>query len=189
MKMKSEGFYLNALDNCHAKTFSDYLELGLNFQHTFTGSIPMRQIDVAAEWDAERAKKSVQWGIFSLPHDCFLGTTGLYAPRDIYRSWEFRILIGAPDYVGKGIGTEATRMVVDWGFRRLNAHRIWLGVNAENLGAIRCYEKVGFKREGTLREEIFCNGHYVDAIRMSILENEWTSPTTAKAESEVHVEK
>lgn len=177
MRLKGDLCELRPLSNDNAAEFSDFLG-GLNFRHTFTGSIPMREVDVAAEWDRERSAKSLQWGIFvPSPVKCigrFLGTTGLYSHRDIYRSWEFRILIGHPDYLGKGIGTEVTRMVVDWGFKRLNAHRIWLGVNAENLGAIKCYEKVGFKREGVLRDEIWCQGKYVDAIRMSILENEWS---------------
>ena len=89
-------------------------------------------------------------------------------------------MISAPGLLGKGIGTLATRAVVDWGFKRLNAHRIWLGCSAENLGAIKCYEKVGFKREGVLRDEIWCNGHYTDAIRMGLLESDW--------KEEVHVE-
>ena len=188
MNLMGELCDLNPLSNTYALKFADFLG-GLNFQHTFTGSIPMREVDVAAEWDRERAAKSLQWGIFS-PYPVtevrwrdggrFIGTTGLYSHRDIYRSFEFRILIGHPDCLGKGIGTEVTRMVVDWGFKRLNAHRIWLGVNAENLGAIKCYEKVGFKREGVLRDEIFCNGHYTDAIRMGLLESDW--------KEEVHVE-
>jgi RimJ/RimL family protein N-acetyltransferase len=188
MILRTDAFWLEPLKDDWAGHFSDFLRDGLNFKHTFTGSIPMRQIDVAAEWEAERQKKSLQWSIIT--HKLgFVGTTGLYSHRDIYRSWEFRILIGHPEALGHGIGTDATRLVVDWGFKRLNAHRIWLGVNAENVGAVKCYEKVGFKREGVLRDEIFCGGKYVDAIRMSILESEWTSPTLPKAESEVFVEK
>lgn len=175
MNMKGEKCKLLTLSDDRAGVFSGYLERGLNFQHTFTGSIPMREVDVASEWERERKLGSVMWGIHVTDFDYFIGTVGLYSHRDIYRSWEFRILIGHPDYLGKGIGEEATRMVVDWGFKRLNAHRIWLGVNEENVGAVKCYEKVGFKREGVLRDEIWINGKYVNAIRMSILEAEWGS--------------
>ncbi len=175
MLLRGKACCLEPLDDCWADLFAEFLSDGLNFEFTFTGSIPMRPIDVKAEWQAERQKKGVLWGIFAEGSVGFVGTVGLYAPRDIYRSWEFRILIGKPGELGKGIGTEATRMVVDWGFTRLNAHRIWLGCNTENIGAIKCYEKVGFKREGVLRDEIFCHGKYVYAIRMGILENEWKS--------------
>ena len=174
MTLSGKTFFLKPLEDVHAETFSDYINLGLNFSHTFTGSIPMRPVDVASEWERERKAGSLQWAIINA-EGVFIGTTGLYSHRDIYRSWEFRILIGHPGAIGHGKGTEATRLVVDWGFRRLNAHRIWLGCNEENIGAVKCYEKVGFKREGVLRDDIFCNGKYVSAIRMSILENEWKS--------------
>ncbi len=166
----------------------------------------MRQIDIQAVWKKECEAGSVEFGIWvplekALEVDSewyripagdmtilcdtkghqFIGTCGLYSHRDIYRSWEFRILIFDPSAIGHGIGTEATSLVVQYAFSRLNAHRVWLGVNAENEGAIKCYQKVGFKEEGRLREELFCFGHYVDAIRMGILENEWKSASPEKA--------
>ena len=171
--MNGNDCYLNPLDDYYSNQFSNFINLGLNFKYTFTGSIPMRPVDVASEWERERKAGSLQWGIFDLNTQTFIGTTGLYGHRDIYRSWEFRILIGHPEFLSQGFGREATRLVVDWGFRRLNAHRIWLGCNEENIGAVKCYEKVGFKREGVLRDEIFCNGKYVNAVRYSILEQEW----------------
>lgn len=185
MRLEADNCYLVALENGWAKTFSDFLTDGINFEFTFTGSIPMRPIDVAAEWDSERARGGMLWAVMSkmskidnaLPTP-FIGTVGLYAPRYLYRSWEFRILLGAPGQLGRGIGTETARMVVNWGFRRFNAHKIWLGVNANNVGAIKCYEKVGFKREGNcgvLEDEIFCDGNYSDVIRMRIKESEWPS--------------
>ena len=171
MMMRGEGCHLEALHFGWAPQFAGFLEAGVNFTHTFTGSIPMRTVDVEKEWEKERLAGSIQWAIFGGSE--FIGTTGLYSHRDIYRSWEFRILIGKPGELGKGIGTQVTRMVVDWGFKRLNAHRIELGVNCLNLGAVKCYRNVGFKDEGVLRDAIFIDGHYTDVIRMSVLEDEW----------------
>lgn len=167
---------------------------GLTTRHLFTGSYPMRPIDVKEVWEREAKAGSVEFGVW-LPNspdgihinaviidqetgkmtecpDRFIGTCGLYSHRDVYRSWEFRILIFSPDHIGKGIGTEATRLTVDYAFRRLNAHRVWLGVHSDNIGAIKCYEKVGFKREGVLRDEVFTYGKYWDAVRMGILETD-----------------
>lgn len=153
-----------------AKEWSDSVNAGLTTQHLFTGSFPMRLIDVKEKWRKEREAGDVLFGIWT---DFFIGTCGLHGHRSIYRSWELRILLIDPNALGKGIGTEATRLLVDYAFTRLNAHRVWLGVNAENIGAIKCYEKVGFKHEGALRDEIYCRGKYVDAVRMGILEGEW----------------
>jgi len=180
MKMRGEKCVLRALSDEYATEFSSFLTEGINFEHTFTGSLPMRPIDVQAEWQEERKRHSLQWGIFrhdllqdNFPVWNFIGTTGLYSVREIYRSWEFRILIGKPGELGRGIGTEACRMVLDWAFSRLNAHRVWLGLNQENMGAFKCYQKCGFKTEGVLRDELWCNGKYVNAVRMGILEDEW----------------
>lgn len=176
-------------DEYQVERFTRYVNLGLTTQHLFTGSIPMRACDYAARWEQEAKQGAVQFGIWipdlqgacehSLVGKCYecgvamVGTCGLYTHRDIYRSWEFRILIFDPQAIGKGIGTEATKLTVDYGFKRLNAHRIWLGVNAENEGAVRCYQKAGFKQEGILRDDIFVFGRYVNAYRMAILEKEW----------------
>lgn len=164
---------------------------GLTTHYLFTGSYPMRHIDVKKKWQEEREAGDVLFGIHveewkggcehsmagrcpNCAHD-FVGTVGLHGLREIYHSAEFRILIFHPDAIGKGIGTEATRLLVDYGFSRLNLNRIWLGVHEDNKGAIKCYEKAGFKIEGRLREELFTHGKYWDAVRMGILRKEWES--------------
>ena len=101
-----------------------------------------------------------------------IGTVGLYDADLLTRKAEFRILLGAP-HTGKGYGTEATRLVLDFGFQRLGLHRIWLGVTDANIPAVKCYEKCGFTREGLLRDDLFRDGHFYDSIRMSILDTEW----------------
>lgn len=188
---KKADFRLIPTTDDHAEHFCCHLAHGANFQYTFTGSIPMRPIDMVEHWKKERAAGSVLWSIVDdsyctsqpLMESGFYGTVGLHSHRDIYRSWEFRIFISSPGCLGRGIGTEAATLAVDWAFKRLNAHRVWLGVNSENAGAVKCYEKVGFKREGVLREDIFCMGRYMDVIRMAVLENEWTSPTSVEVAS------
>jgi RimJ/RimL family protein N-acetyltransferase len=137
-----------------------------------TGSYPMRWIDSKQVWDKERENGDVLFSIFDKAEK-FIGICGLHNLRDIYHSAELRILIFDKDAVGKGIGTEAVKLLVDYGFNRLNLHRIWLGVNADNERAVKCYLKAGFKEEGRLREDIFYHGKYADAVRMGILRSEW----------------
>jgi RimJ/RimL family protein N-acetyltransferase len=55
----------------------------------------------------------------------------------------------------------------------MNLHRVFLRVHADNARGIRCYEKVGFQREGTLRESVFRAGAYRDMVLMSILASEF----------------
>jgi RimJ/RimL family protein N-acetyltransferase len=92
-------------------------------------------------------------------------------------SCNFRIFIG-PKGRDRGLGTEATRLIVGYGFERLGLHRISLEVYAFNPRARRAYEKAGFRAEGVLRESLRYNGEWIDATVMSILAPEW--PASAK---------
>ncbi|GAA0264270.1 GNAT family protein [Saccharothrix mutabilis subsp. mutabilis] len=84
----------------------------------------------------------------------------------------FRISF-VPGAFGRGMGTEATRLVVGYGFEVLGLHRISLEVYAFNPRARRVYEKVGFVAEGVLRDALRWDGEWVDATVMSMLAPEW----------------
>jgi RimJ/RimL family protein N-acetyltransferase len=83
------------------------------------------------------------------------------------------IMIGAADARGKGIGTEAVRLVLACAFREMKLHRVTLGVTADNEPGIRCYLKVGFKEEGRWREAIRRGNGFVDHVWMGILDREF----------------
>ncbi|MCT2592515.1 GNAT family N-acetyltransferase [Streptomyces sp. N2-109] len=78
-----------------------------------------------------------------------------------------------PGAFGRGLGTEATRLIVGYGFERLGLHRISLEVFPHNPRARRVYEKAGFVAEGVLRESLYWEGARVDTVLMSILAPEW----------------
>jgi len=91
----------------------------------------------------------------------------------ISRSAIFYLAILDPAYWSKGFGSEATQLMVDYAFKTLNLNRIQLHVCAENTPAIKIYERVGFKKEGVLRQAMFRKGNYVDFWVMGILKNDW----------------
>ncbi|MER5991070.1 MULTISPECIES: GNAT family N-acetyltransferase [Streptomyces] len=90
------------------------------------------------------------------------------------RSCTFRTLIG-PRGRGRGLGTEATRLIVGHGFERLGLRRIQLEAYGNNPRALRVYEKVGFVVEGVRREVTFRDGEWVDEVIMAILDREWAA--------------
>ncbi|MFE3796219.1 GNAT family N-acetyltransferase [Nocardia tengchongensis] len=90
------------------------------------------------------------------------------------QSCNFRILLG-PAGQDRGFGTEATRLIVGYGFESLLLHRISLEVYAFNPRARHVYEKVGFRAEGTRRDAFRYEGTWIDAILMSILAPEWAT--------------
>ncbi|MHA6762875.1 GNAT family N-acetyltransferase [Streptacidiphilus sp. PAMC 29251] len=88
------------------------------------------------------------------------------------QSCGFRIAL-APGSYGRGLGTEATRLICGYGFEKLGLHRISLEVYAFNPRARRVYEKAGFVAEGVQRDALRWDGEWVDAVTMSILAGEW----------------
>lgn len=73
----------------------------------------------------------------------------------------------------KGYGTELTMALLKFGFETLKFHRISATCFPHNLGSKRLLEKVGFKQEGCLREELYVRGNWRDSLLFSILENEY----------------
>lgn len=102
-----------------------------------------------------------------------IGFGGLYDIHLTARKAELRVLIGEKDYWGKGYGTETVELLTFYGFDRLHLNKVWLGVTDENKAAVRAYEKVGYKVEGILRQDIYRNSRYYNSIRMSILREEY----------------
>jgi diamine N-acetyltransferase len=102
-----------------------------------------------------------------------IGNLGLQAIDWKNRNAELGILIGEKAYWNQGYGTDAIRTLLGLAFREMNLHRVFLRVDADNARGIRCYEKVGFRRDGTLREAVFKEGRYLDQHVMSILRAEF----------------
>jgi len=87
-------------------------------------------------------------------------------------SCNFRILIG-PRGRDRGLGTEATRLLLAHAFETAGLHRVSLEVYAFNPRAQRAYEKVGFVKEGVRRDALRFDGEWVDSVLMSVLAPEW----------------
>ena len=102
-----------------------------------------------------------------------VGFAGLFEIHSTSRKAEFRVLLGEKAFWNRGYGTEVTELLIFYGFDRLNLNRVFLGVTDENRGAVRAYEKTGFKVEGRLRQDIYRNSRYYDSIRMAILRDEY----------------
>lgn len=109
-----------------------------------------------------------------------IGNAGLHRIDWKERLAVLGIALGEKDYWGKGYGTDATRAMLGFAFKTLNLHRVELEVFDFNSRAIRCYEKAGFRREGTRRESHFHDGHYCHAHLMSILQHEYLDGLAAE---------
>lgn len=87
----------------------------------------------------------------------------------VHRHGELGIFIGPKDLRGKGIGTNAVKELLDFGFSDLNLRRIHLRVTSDNLAAIKLYQTAGFEQEGCLKAHYFQDGHYLDVLLFAIM--------------------
>jgi diamine N-acetyltransferase len=100
-----------------------------------------------------------------------LGFILLYGLTSPNRSIEFRRIVVAKS--GFGVGRASVRTVVDFAFKVLNAHRVWLDVKSKNSRARHLYASEGFTAEGVLRECILESDGFESLVLMSILCREW----------------
>jgi RimJ/RimL family protein N-acetyltransferase len=102
-----------------------------------------------------------------------IGRTGLEVinPKDL--SATFAIAIGDKDYWGKGYGTEAGRLIVNYGFEQLNLHRVNSFVIAFNDRSLKMHQSLGFTEDGRMRQAVYRNGKYYDHVVTGILREEW----------------
>lgn len=115
--------------------------------------------------------------VFGIVDDdgAFVGTCGLHRIDWRNRGASLGIVIGDVAHRGRGLGTDAVATLLRHAFANLGLHRVELEVLADNAPAIRCYEALGFVREGARKEARFLDGAFVDLVLMRMLAAEWAS--------------
>lgn len=136
-----------------------------------TGSQGVLDTSQIAAWLATRQDHHdrADWAIFCNEDDAFIGEAVLNQLDRANESMNYRIFLAGAHVFGRGYGTEATRLVIDYALRVVGLHRVSLGVFDFNPRARRVYEKCGFTVEGRLRETLHWDGRWHDEIVMSIL--------------------
>lgn len=102
-----------------------------------------------------------------------IGYMGLFNINHYQKNAECYIALCENQYRGKGHGSEAMTLLMDYVFSELNLHRLSLRVFADNDHAIHMYKNLGFSQEGRLREMRYRNGTWQDSLIMSILQKEY----------------
>jgi RimJ/RimL family protein N-acetyltransferase len=121
----------------------------------------------------EHATDQLVLGITALDDGRLMGVCGLHQLGDPARQAELGLFLGGPEEWGKGFGTEVTRLLCQHGFEVMHLNRIWLHVYADNQRGLRAYERVGFRREGVLRQAAVRDVKHVDVVAMGMLRSEW----------------
>jgi len=118
-------------------------------------------------------KESIRLAICLKEDDRYIGNTYMINIDWINRTCQAPIFIGDPAVRGKGLAVQARLQMLTFAFFERNMNKVWAHVLSENNASIKMNEKVGFKKEGILRQHIYKNGAFKDIIVLSVLRNEF----------------
>lgn len=140
-----------------------------------TGEIRPSTLAATAEYyETMQQREDRLWtGIVVRETGQLIGETGLLRMAPAWRTTDWSIIIGEPAARGKGYGTEAALLMLNYAFGHLAFHRVAIGVVGWNSGALRFYERLGFRREGLQRDGYYYDHRFSDFVMMSLLEDEF----------------
>jgi RimJ/RimL family protein N-acetyltransferase len=81
-----------------------------------------------------------------------------------------------PAFRGRGLGADVVKVLCGYGFSNLGLHRLALETLSDNFAMIRTAERLGFVREGVLRQASWVTGHFYDDVLFGLLAGEWSKP-------------
>ena len=128
-------------------------------------------------WSANKDFGGAGFSIVARDDDALIGHVALFGAHVPTRAATLAIVVG-PEHWSRGMGTDALRVMVRYGFEELGLNRIGLGVWAFNDRAIAAYRKVGFVEEGRRRQMTFHAGEFHDEVVMGLLRSEWKAVAT-----------
>jgi len=114
------------------------------------------------------SKNDIMFAIVDKRKDLHIGNIKLGNISWVHRYADLGIMIGEKKYWGKSCGEEATKLLLNYAFRKLNLNKVILGVSETHTSAMKTYERVGFKIEGRIRNLLYIDDKYCDKIIMGI---------------------
>lgn len=177
-KLSGSRCFLSPVRQEDVDTYLEWLndlEISINFRN-YSQQIPfMIEKEYMEKFAKERQLMDYLFGIISKETDTLIGNCALMNPDFINRTAELGIFVGNKEYWGKGIGTEAIMLLLDFGFNVLNLHNIGITFYDFNTKSKRIYEKCGFKLIGRRREAKLIGNMKFDIVYMDILAEEYKS--------------
>ena len=166
-KIVGERLYLSPMNVEDAENYVNWLNSrNVSDNLGMTASV----VRVPGEKEYIESKKSNDYDFsIVLNDDTLIGNISLMDVDNVSGKATLGVFIGDESNRNKGYGTEAIKLLVDYGFNILRLHNIDLKVFDFNEGAIKSYEKAGFKEYGRRHESYFLDGKYHDEICMEII--------------------
>jgi ribosomal-protein-alanine N-acetyltransferase len=135
-------------------------------------SVTQTRMEIDYAVDLFRYKRSIYWAIARQEDNQLIGSCGFnYWNRDHARAEISYDL--AKDYWQQGIMTRVVKAVLEFAFANMQLNRVEATVTPTNIGSLQVLEKIGFQREGLLREQKLLHGTFQDAIMLSLLKHDF----------------
>jgi RimJ/RimL family protein N-acetyltransferase len=119
------------------------------------------------------SKADIFWALYYKEGDEFIGTVKISKINQETKSADIGILIGDKPKWGKGVATDAVRTVGKYLFDTLKMRKLTSGTMAINIGMVKVFEKLGFKREGVFRKQNRFEDGYCDHIYFGCFRDEF----------------
>jgi diamine N-acetyltransferase len=137
---------------------------GLDQMGIATPESQEKWVEENIEKGAMRAPQVVEFTVYDHTDSAPVGTAGLLDIGHANGTAEFAIIIG--ERRGQGLGTEATRLVLDFAFHVLELRNVLLETLAWNVAGLTAYERAGFRRVGVRRGAVMSRGRPTDIVIM-----------------------
>jgi RimJ/RimL family protein N-acetyltransferase len=131
---------------------------------------------LTAQWESLLRGERADWvgfAIYQWPEVLPIGVANLRDFQNAHGTAEFGITIGEVSARGQGLGTEAVKLLLDYAFSTLGVYNVWLDTAAYNVGAIRAYEKAGFREIGRRRGAHLLAEKRHDIVFMDCTADDW----------------
>jgi diamine N-acetyltransferase len=137
---------------------------GLDFLGVASEESKLKWVEGTLERSGKREPEVVEFTVYDRRDEAPVGTAGLFSINHAHGRGEFGIAIG--ERRGQGLGTEAARLVLDFGFNVLGLHNVFLETLASNVAGLTAYERAGFRRIGVRRGAAMNQGRRTDVVMM-----------------------
>ena len=166
--MTDIGTFLADLANAETKADTELLTAILTDDFTAVG--PLGFTLSKKDWlDRHTKAMPALFVIRSLQPARAIGFVLVKNLNPAFRAAELGVRIGAEADRGKGFGTAAIAVALDYAWNSLNLRRVYLTAFAGNGRAIAAYARAGFREEGLMRQAAFSGGHWHDVVMMAAL--------------------
>jgi len=106
----------------------------------------------------------------------FIGTVRLSHINWVTQTAEIGVMLGDSHSRGKRYGSEMVELIVGYAFDQLNIRKLVAGSHAANKASLGCFLRLGFQKEGILREHIYIDGEYIDYVNLALFKRDYQCP-------------